>query len=155
MINFDSSFPLGKAHGWGTFPKCGAGLGYHLVLGPLFWECPHPRDENIAEKYFPLPYTVNFQVWTSVGRISWLDVTLKIFWISNFLISQVISLFFTIKIMISGCERDLDLGCRLLRRSKQNYGRQCRPLQPKKKRKKVVGASVGHYKGKKCCGHHH
>jgi hypothetical protein len=40
---------LGKAHGGGTFSNCGAGLGYHLVLGPLFWECPHPRA---------LPYTL-------------------------------------------------------------------------------------------------
>jgi hypothetical protein len=34
----------------GTFPKSRAGLGYHLllVLGPLFWQCPHPGA---------LPYT--------------------------------------------------------------------------------------------------
>jgi hypothetical protein len=32
----------------GTFPKSSAGLGYHLVLGPLFWQYPHPRA---------LPYT--------------------------------------------------------------------------------------------------
>jgi len=37
-----------EAHGWGTFPKCKAKLGYCLILGPLFWECPHPRA---------LPYT--------------------------------------------------------------------------------------------------
>ncbi len=29
------------AHGWETFPKCEAKLGYHLILGPLFWECPY------------------------------------------------------------------------------------------------------------------
>ncbi len=29
-------------HGWGTFRKCRAGLSYHLVLGPLFWEHPPP-----------------------------------------------------------------------------------------------------------------
>jgi hypothetical protein len=44
MINFASCFTIGKAHGWGTFPKCRSGLGYHLILGPLFWECPHPRS---------------------------------------------------------------------------------------------------------------
>ncbi len=47
-----------------------------------------------------------------------------------------------------GYERHLGLRCRLVGGSKQNYGHQCRPLQPKKK-KKVVGVSVGHYKGKK------
>jgi len=28
----------------GTFPKSKAGRGYHLllVLGPVFWQCPHP-----------------------------------------------------------------------------------------------------------------
>jgi len=31
------------AHGWETFPKCEAKLGYHLILGPLFWECPYLR----------------------------------------------------------------------------------------------------------------
>jgi hypothetical protein len=33
---------MGKAHGCRTFPKCGAELNYHFILGPLFWECPHP-----------------------------------------------------------------------------------------------------------------
>jgi hypothetical protein len=41
--------------------------------------------------------------------------------------------------------------CRLLEGSKQNYGCQCRPLQGKN----VVGTSVGHYKGKNCCGRHY
>lgn len=36
-----SCFPQVKCtHGW-TFPKYRAGLNYHLVLGPLFWECSH------------------------------------------------------------------------------------------------------------------
>jgi len=48
MINFSLCFMIGKAHGWRTFSKCGVGLGYCLVLGPLFWECPHRRA---------LPYT--------------------------------------------------------------------------------------------------
>ncbi len=48
MINFASCFTIGKALGWGTFSKCKAGLGYHLVLVPLFWEWPHLRA---------LPYT--------------------------------------------------------------------------------------------------
>jgi hypothetical protein len=43
MINFALCFPKGKAHGWWTFPKCRARLGYHLILGPLFCECPYPR----------------------------------------------------------------------------------------------------------------
>ncbi len=27
----------------GKFTKCGARLSYCLSIGPLFWECPHPR----------------------------------------------------------------------------------------------------------------
>ncbi len=46
---------------------------------------------------------------------------------------------------VYGYERDLGLGCRLLKGSKQNCGGQCRLLQQKKK---VVGASLGCYKGK-------
>jgi hypothetical protein len=30
-INFASCLTIGKAHGWGTFQKCGAGLSYPLV----------------------------------------------------------------------------------------------------------------------------
>jgi hypothetical protein len=41
MTKFALCFTIGKLHGWGTFPKYGAGLSYHLLLGPLFWECPH------------------------------------------------------------------------------------------------------------------
>lgn len=33
MITFALGFPIGKSHGWGD---SGAGLGYELVLGPLF-----------------------------------------------------------------------------------------------------------------------
>ncbi len=33
---------VGKAHGWGTFPKWGPRLCYHLILDPLFQECPYP-----------------------------------------------------------------------------------------------------------------
>jgi len=43
MISFASCFMIGKADGWGTFPKCRAKLSYCLILGPLFWECAHPR----------------------------------------------------------------------------------------------------------------
>jgi hypothetical protein len=39
-----------------VFPKCRAGLGYCLVLGPLFWECPtlglyptHPTIELYSQ----------------------------------------------------------------------------------------------------------
>jgi hypothetical protein len=42
MINFGSCFMVGKAHGWGTFPKWGPRLCYHLILDPLFQECPYP-----------------------------------------------------------------------------------------------------------------
>jgi len=35
-----------------TFTKCRAGLGYHHVLDPLFWECCHPRA---------LPYTFELE----------------------------------------------------------------------------------------------
>jgi len=51
-----------------------------------------------------------------------------------------------------GYEKDLSLECRFLRGLKQNCGRQCRLLQQEKR---VVGTDVGHYKGKKCCGHCH
>jgi hypothetical protein len=34
---------IGKVHGWGIFPKCGAGLGFCLILGSLFREKPHPK----------------------------------------------------------------------------------------------------------------
>lgn len=36
-------FRIGIAHGWGTFPRWGVGLGYCLTVGPLFSECSHPR----------------------------------------------------------------------------------------------------------------
>jgi hypothetical protein len=56
----------------GTFPKskCEAGLGYRLVLGPLFCECPHPRA---------LPYTECSQEWnfpsskSLIGFLHFLD----------------------------------------------------------------------------------
>jgi hypothetical protein len=34
---------IGKAHGWGTFPKYEAAFSNCLVLGQFFWECSHPR----------------------------------------------------------------------------------------------------------------
>jgi len=40
MINFASFFTIGKAHGWGTFPKCGARLSYSLILAPYFEKAP-------------------------------------------------------------------------------------------------------------------
>jgi hypothetical protein len=40
MIMFSGSFTMGKADGMGVFPNCGIGLDYHIVLGPLFQECP-------------------------------------------------------------------------------------------------------------------
>jgi hypothetical protein len=36
MITFALGFPIGKSHGWGDSGIVGAGLDYHLVLGPLF-----------------------------------------------------------------------------------------------------------------------
>jgi hypothetical protein len=39
MKTLASYFTAGNTHGLlRTFPKCKAGLGYHLFLGPLFWE---------------------------------------------------------------------------------------------------------------------
>jgi len=41
MINFASCFVIGKAHhGWGTFPKCRAGLSYALSKVPNFENAP-------------------------------------------------------------------------------------------------------------------
>jgi hypothetical protein len=42
MITFTSFFTMGKVHKWGTFLECEAKLNYCLILGPLFWELPHP-----------------------------------------------------------------------------------------------------------------
>ncbi len=39
MKTFASFFTTAKVNEWGTFPKCGAGLGSWLVLGSLFPEC--------------------------------------------------------------------------------------------------------------------
>jgi hypothetical protein len=39
---------MGEAHGLDTFSKYSARHGYHLILGPLFWECPDPIQETIA-----------------------------------------------------------------------------------------------------------
>jgi hypothetical protein len=52
MINFASCFTIGKALGWGTFLKCG--VKHCLVLGPLFWECPHPRGFTLDYCFFKL-----------------------------------------------------------------------------------------------------
>jgi len=35
-------FAMSTTQRWGTFPVCRVGFGYHIVLGPLFWQCPHP-----------------------------------------------------------------------------------------------------------------
>jgi hypothetical protein len=53
MINFALCFTIGKPHGWGTFPTYGAGLSYHLLLGPLLWQCPHPRAFTLHNKNLP------------------------------------------------------------------------------------------------------
>jgi hypothetical protein len=64
----------GKAYGWGTFPKCGAKLGYRLILGHLFWECSHPRA---------LPYTLGDLVpaaqfvWITKGISCWAKSLVK------------------------------------------------------------------------------
>ncbi len=34
---------MGKGHKSGTFPKCEVTHSCYLVLGPLFWEYPHPQ----------------------------------------------------------------------------------------------------------------
>jgi hypothetical protein len=53
MIRFALCLTMGKAHRWETFLKCEVELSYDLILGPLFWECPHPR---------PLSYTKNYVI---------------------------------------------------------------------------------------------
>jgi hypothetical protein len=51
MFKFIITFSLvGKAHKGRTFPKYWAELYFHLLLGPLFYECPHPCT---------LPYTLD------------------------------------------------------------------------------------------------
>jgi len=40
---------MGKAYVCGTFPKCGTGLGYFLILGPLFRECSQTQDLPYAK----------------------------------------------------------------------------------------------------------
>jgi len=40
MIRFASCSKIDKAHEWGTFPRCRARLGYHIVLGPLILKYP-------------------------------------------------------------------------------------------------------------------
>jgi len=42
MINLPWAFGKVNPMGERIFPKCRAGLSNHLILGPLFWECPHP-----------------------------------------------------------------------------------------------------------------
>jgi hypothetical protein len=37
MIIFVSCFVMGKVSWWGMFTECKSGLGYCVVLGPLFW----------------------------------------------------------------------------------------------------------------------
>jgi len=35
---------MGEAHKHATIPQeSGVGISYHLVLGPLSWECSHPK----------------------------------------------------------------------------------------------------------------
>ncbi len=48
IITFSSWFVMGKTLWWGNFSKSRVGLGYHIVLGPLVWECTPP---------WALPYT--------------------------------------------------------------------------------------------------
>jgi hypothetical protein len=48
-----------------TFHKCGARLGYCLILSPLFWECPHPRA---------LPYTYDLCKDQSIGPYKFVSV---------------------------------------------------------------------------------
>jgi len=54
-------FTVDKIIGWGTFPKCRAGLVYHLALGPLFWECtpsgalPYPKKKSLNDQQHQYP----------------------------------------------------------------------------------------------------
>lgn len=59
---------IAKSPRQGTFPKCG--LGYGFDLGPLFWECSHPR----ALPYTQLILTNPTKLHTSQER------NLKILW---------------------------------------------------------------------------
>ncbi len=52
-----------KALGWGTFPKCGAGLGSCLDLAPLFLECHtlglYPTHSSFSTLLYPLKSVLN------------------------------------------------------------------------------------------------
>jgi hypothetical protein len=38
---------IGKAYRWGTLPKCGARLGYCLMLGPHYNASPYTFDHKV------------------------------------------------------------------------------------------------------------
>ncbi len=47
LLSYTSSITIGKAHGWGTFPKCRVGLDY-LILWKFIWTLnpTSPRAKN-------------------------------------------------------------------------------------------------------------
>jgi len=52
FITFPSYFAVGKGHVWGTFWNCGIRLSYRpIILGPLFWEWPHPGALDLISSY--------------------------------------------------------------------------------------------------------
>ncbi len=80
FILFIPCFRMGKAHGWGTFQKCGTMLDYCLILGPFdFWNAPHleayptwnslwdkkSKDSNIFPSVGEHPYLEHF------NRVAW------------------------------------------------------------------------------------
>jgi len=42
---------IGKALEWGTFPKCGARLGYCFILGPFFLRMAPPYGFALQEMW--------------------------------------------------------------------------------------------------------
>jgi hypothetical protein len=49
MFMFRFMIALGKAKGWGTFLRGDVGLWLPPILGPLFWECLHPRALSYSQ----------------------------------------------------------------------------------------------------------
>ncbi len=57
---------------WGTFPKCGAGLGSWLVLGPngLRWPSNNGRPSTTTWALFPYKYIANI-VESTITLFGW------------------------------------------------------------------------------------
>ncbi len=74
IINFPHPWAYRwEAHRWGKFPKCSTGLSYHLILGPLCWECPHSKAYTHTKMYEYI-HTVtdqgsHFRNWSLIYRV--------------------------------------------------------------------------------------